>query len=120
MYIKPLTRDYDTPDSSREEVPISAWRGQTAPPAAPRRNLGPSAIGLILRGWGPREIRPSRDWGARVTNAVAGVFGQLARWHQRAQSREALLDLDDRALRDIGLDRASAHRLGNVPFWRGE
>jgi uncharacterized protein YjiS (DUF1127 family) len=40
-------------------------------------------------------------------------------WHERARQRRHLARLDDRALRDIGVDRASAHFEASKPFWRG-
>ena len=42
----------------------------------------------------------------------------LARWSERAQSRRALLSLDDRMLSDIGVSRADAYREADTPFWR--
>jgi uncharacterized protein YjiS (DUF1127 family) len=39
-------------------------------------------------------------------------------WLQRARSRRALLMLNDRELRDIGLTRDEAQREGVLPFWR--
>lgn len=42
------------------------------------------------------------------------IHGTLTLWHARAQSRRELEHLDDRLLRDAGLDRTEA----NKPFWR--
>ena len=39
-------------------------------------------------------------------------------WQERARSRRLLMTLDDRALRDIGIDRAIADEEANRPFWR--
>ena len=38
-------------------------------------------------------------------------------WH-RHRSREILAQMDDFALRDIGLTRTDAHYEANKPFWR--
>lgn len=38
--------------------------------------------------------------------------------HDRAQERRRLARLDDRLLRDIGLDRATADTEAGKPFWR--
>ena len=59
-------------------------------------------------------LHPSRTIGA-------GVFAQgrniLRQWWKRYQSREQLLRLDDRLLKDIGLTRAEAHLEGRKSFW---
>lgn len=45
---------------------------------------------------------------------VRRVNGTLALWHLRARSRREIERLEDRILRDIGIDRSEA----NKPFWR--
>ncbi len=72
--------------------------------------------------------------GARVRNGilrraaarVAAIFWapllaamHLPVWHERARQRAALSTLDDRMLRDIGVDRASAQHEAERPFWEG-
>ena len=42
----------------------------------------------------------------------------LERWHARARDRRLLASFDERTLRDIGLDRASADRESTTSFWR--
>lgn len=49
-----------------------------------------------------------------MTDAVAAIAG----WSARAQQRRRLAELDDRLLRDIGLDRPAALREAEKPFWR--
>jgi uncharacterized protein YjiS (DUF1127 family) len=48
-------------------------------------------------------------------------LGALARtiydWQERAEQRHRLDGLDDRMLRDIGVDRASAKEEATKPFW---
>jgi uncharacterized protein YjiS (DUF1127 family) len=39
-------------------------------------------------------------------------------WHERLKSRRMLASLDDRMLRDVGLDQATAQREADRPFWR--
>jgi uncharacterized protein YjiS (DUF1127 family) len=39
-------------------------------------------------------------------------------WARRRHDRHALLQLDDRMLRDIGFDRAQAEGMAARPFWR--
>jgi uncharacterized protein YjiS (DUF1127 family) len=42
----------------------------------------------------------------------------LTIWSERRRTRHRLLALDDRLLRDVGLDRLTALREGNRVFWR--
>lgn len=46
------------------------------------------------------------------------LFDLLALWRQRARTRHQLAGLDDRQLRDIGVDRVMAHNEATKPFWR--
>ena len=39
-------------------------------------------------------------------------------WITLARSRRDLATLDDRALRDVGIDRATAAEEASKPFWR--
>jgi uncharacterized protein YjiS (DUF1127 family) len=39
-------------------------------------------------------------------------------WHRRSRDRAELAGLDDRALRDIGINRVDVWREINKPFWR--
>ena len=48
---------------------------------------------------------------------VRAVHALLA-WQERARSRRQLAGLDDRLLRDIGLDRATASRELDKGFWQ--
>jgi uncharacterized protein YjiS (DUF1127 family) len=43
---------------------------------------------------------------ALVTKAVKSVIGTVAGWHRKHATRQALAGLDNRLLRDIGLERA--------------
>jgi uncharacterized protein YjiS (DUF1127 family) len=74
----------------------------------------------ILYGWKPRrlEAQPARQWWTPVRELLVAALDRVALWQERSRSRQALLTMDDRALHDIGLDRASADHEGNQPFWR--
>ena len=55
----------------------------------------------------------------RAGGAVIGrFFATLRQWRRRAHDRAELARLDDRMLRDIGINRADAEFLSNKPFWR--
>ena len=79
---------------------------------------GPSPA-AILRDWRPRPAeRPSRQWWKTAAQSLVSVFDRLGEWHDRAKSRRALLAMDDHALSDIGISRATAEYEANLPFWR--
>jgi uncharacterized protein YjiS (DUF1127 family) len=57
---------------------------------------------------------------ARSAN-VPSLFGwahMLERMHDRWRQRQALLALDDRLLRDVGITREQAEREARKPFWK--
>lgn len=54
---------------------------------------------------------------ARPSDMVSRMLSALHLWHQRARQRRQLGLLDDRLLRDIGIDRASAREETAKPFW---
>jgi len=49
---------------------------------------------------------------------VSRVFDVILRWEDRARGRKELAQLDDRLLRDIGLNRIDALRESDKPFWK--
>jgi len=106
---------------TRRTIPLTGARREVCEPfMAPQGNFGLGAVALTLRGWRPREIKPRRSPGAQFAQGLAALARRFALWRERLHTRQALLALGDRELRDIGLDRASAHRQGSLPFWRGE
>ena len=46
------------------------------------------------------------------------LLDRLLLWQERAEQRRRLGELDDRMLRDIGLDRADVTHETTKPFWR--
>ena len=49
---------------------------------------------------------------------LAAAFTLIGRWIERTRQRQALADLDDHMLRDIGVTRVEAARECRKPFWR--
>lgn len=77
----------------------------------PRSLLSPSssgagAPGLLL---GPIAVLVALAW---------ACLAHLRLWSGRAAQREALAELDDRLLRDIGLTRREVLRESGKPPWR--
>jgi uncharacterized protein YjiS (DUF1127 family) len=49
---------------------------------------------------------------------LSNLLRFLTAWRADARSRRALMSLDDRILRDIGITRAEAERAAAQPYWR--
>jgi len=75
---------------------------------------------IVMRGWRPREIGKRKSFSERIGAAAVAVLDQIREWHERARSRRALLRLDDHMLSDLGIDRATAQYMANLPFWRAD
>ncbi|KAA3628906.1 MAG: DUF1127 domain-containing protein [Proteobacteria bacterium] len=60
--------------------------------------------------------RPGRN-PRTLTERLFNLWRTLEIWQARARQRRDLLDLDDRLLRDIGINRADAEREARKPFW---
>ena len=57
-----------------------------------------------------------------LSRAVANVrrFGAtISLWRSRQRERRAVMELDDRFLRDIGITRFQAMQEAGKPFWNG-
>jgi uncharacterized protein YjiS (DUF1127 family) len=55
---------------------------------------------------------------SRVGKVLAGVIDTPLVWHARSRDRRRLLDMDDRTLRDVGVQRAAVRQEAMKPFWR--
>jgi uncharacterized protein YjiS (DUF1127 family) len=53
-----------------------------------------------------------------VNGALLRAVETVLLWHDRIKSRRMLAALDDRMLRDVGIDHATARREAERPFWR--
>jgi uncharacterized protein YjiS (DUF1127 family) len=57
-------------------------------------------------------------WRAWLASRLAGVPDLLLLWSDRARQRRRLYALDDRMLRDMGIDRAAAWSEAQKWFWQ--
>jgi uncharacterized protein YjiS (DUF1127 family) len=65
-------------------------------------------------------VHPSRlqPWPIPRSSSRLVALMQLPRfWIERAGQRRALLDLDERQMRDVGLDPVMVRSEGLKPFW---
>ena len=62
----------------------------------------------------PRFVQAIRDLQELQRDLVQAIRD----WQELQRERDALLQLDDDALRDIGLTAAEAREEGQLPFWR--
>ena len=56
--------------------------------------------------------------GSRLVRAAKAALGMLIRSRQRAAERHLLAALDDRMLKDIGLNRSDVEREIRKRFWQ--
>jgi uncharacterized protein YjiS (DUF1127 family) len=56
--------------------------------------------------------------GVDASWSLVRTVDTLLLWHERIKSRRVLASLDERMLRDIGMDHATARREAGAPFWR--
>ncbi|HKP26470.1 MAG TPA: DUF1127 domain-containing protein [Dongiaceae bacterium] len=61
-------------------------------------------------------VRPTRT--KANGGPVTRLFDQVFTWLDRARQRRHLGELDDRLLRDIGLNRADVENEVSRPFWQ--
>lgn len=67
-----------------------------------------TSVTLARAGARPAALRD------RLAHALRSIFI----WRERARSRAQLAGLNDRLLRDVGLDRATAARELDKSFWQ--
>ena len=53
-----------------------------------------------------------------ILGSVLRTASLLNVWEKRMVERQNLADMDDRILRDMGIDRMSANQEAEKPFWR--
>jgi uncharacterized protein YjiS (DUF1127 family) len=62
---------------------------------------------------GPTGHAKRRGIGTRLAASLVTFW----RWHQKARQHQALLELDDHFLADIGITREQAKKEARKPFW---
>jgi uncharacterized protein YjiS (DUF1127 family) len=91
----------------------------------PRRGYAPLASVATLAAPLHRSLgaRPAAEpWLSRACQALQAALtvaaDTISTWRERVRMRRQLLLLDDRLLRDIGIDRLQARSEAEKPFWR--
>lgn len=65
-----------------------------------------------------RTPQSAADLRTGFAGGISSLLSTLDLWYQRRLQRRQLGMLDDRLLRDIGLDRATAMEEADKPFWQ--
>jgi uncharacterized protein YjiS (DUF1127 family) len=82
----------------------------------------PSLAALRLRAGRHEQALKPVGYAARVRAALGSALVRLVKgilsWDARIRDRQLLARLDDRALRDIGIDRAAVDDDSATGFWR--
>jgi len=73
----------------------------------------PTQVATVAAG---ARIKPARV-GRRARDLGARCVQVALRWYDVARQRRALLRLDQRMLKDIGISRADAVHEASRPFW---
>ena len=65
----------------------------------------------------PRVVSPAKI-PAAVMTGLHWIAGNVRQWSQRIRQRQALAELDDHLLKDIGVSRTAARIEATRPFWK--
>lgn len=71
-------------------------------------------------GASPSAGRWPARMGRTIRKRIGRIDGTLTLWYVRAQSRRELVGLDERLLKDVGIDRFQAYNEARKPFWRND
>jgi len=69
----------------------------------------------LISAGGP-AAKPLRAFG-KVRRVIVKYLQLIAIWQERAEQRQALRELGDHMLKDIGVSHADAHKEAHKPFW---
>jgi uncharacterized protein YjiS (DUF1127 family) len=73
---------------------------------------------MPARAINPLRSRTAFQLGRWLQALAVMACVHLLRWHELSRQRRALLALDERMLKDIGISRGEAEREARRPFWR--
>jgi uncharacterized protein YjiS (DUF1127 family) len=73
-------------------------------------------INTKLVGAGTAAAKPLRAFG-KARRVVVICLNKLITWQERAEQRHALSELNERMLKDIGVNAADAYKETRKPFW---
>jgi len=99
--------NYSTIFLIKDHVSEATLRGQIM------RRLDMSGIPTLTSN--PLNDEPSQGG---IGAIVSGLFDTLYRWQALARDRRSLAELDQRMLKDVGLNRADVMMEIDKPFWQ--
>jgi uncharacterized protein YjiS (DUF1127 family) len=65
-----------------------------------------------------QRVAPPPKMSAAVVTGLQWIVRNVLEWDQRIRQRQALAELDDHLLKDIGISRTAAATEASQPFWR--
>lgn len=72
----------------------------------------------IAHGHAGRSCRSIINHGRVFDAFLRPALAQISTWRARARQRRALAELDDRLLKDVGIERGAAAQEARKPFWK--
>lgn len=90
-----------------ERVPAQRSTPPTSTPRAPATQDPAAAVAA------PAVVTPRESW-----SLVGSIVATLRVWRSRSAARRELASLDERMIRDIGLDRGTVDYEASQSFWR--
>jgi uncharacterized protein YjiS (DUF1127 family) len=65
-----------------------------------------------------QRMAPAPKMSAAVMTGLQWIVGNVQVWNQRIRQRQALAELDDHLLKDIGVSPTAARIEASQAFWR--
>jgi uncharacterized protein YjiS (DUF1127 family) len=64
------------------------------------------------------SLSPAHASGRKISRYFSAMLTRVLEWQERSEQRHLLAAMDDRMLKDIGVNALDAQREANKPFWK--
>lgn len=65
-----------------------------------------------------RQVAPPPKMSAAAMTGLQWIVRNVLEWNERSRQRQALAELEDHLLKDVGIARSAAAAEASKPFWR--